>query len=327
MGDADIQKLGDGGLERAESLFRSSSVINFFNTYMSCRFKMGMNIAGGSLKVQQQAAAFGISAQDMVDERCSAASSCSAAASNTRADKLDLFSSKTGLPDGMGMNIAGGSLKVAASNTRAEKLDLFSSKSGLPDGMGLKIAGGSMKVQQDAADLDISPGELVQTTRWLRGIDQIEMLAKLSRGKRNPNLGTTSRNAAFRALGEAVGSTVMGEDEWSDYIKTSTMDMPFLHKPFGFQATIGLAKKRDSGARDGWEFDHAVVSEPRWAMTDKITYRLPDHTEEVPDLVEESLRAAISDAYHHNWTLNLRLLKRDKKDQAAGKELSRSSKK
>jgi len=112
MGDADIQKLGDGGLERAESLFRSSSVLNFFNTYMSCRFKMGMNIAGGSLKVQQQAAAFGISAQDMVDERCSAASSCSAAASNTRADKLDLFSSKTGLPDGMGMNIAGGSLKV-----------------------------------------------------------------------------------------------------------------------------------------------------------------------------------------------------------------------
>jgi len=38
MGDADIQKLGDGVLERAESLFRSSSVINFFTTYMSCRF-------------------------------------------------------------------------------------------------------------------------------------------------------------------------------------------------------------------------------------------------------------------------------------------------
>ena len=60
-------------------------------------------------------------------------------------------------------------------------------------------------------------------------------------------------------------------------------------------------------------------------MTDKITYRLPNHNTEVPDVVEESLQAAISDAYHHNYTLHMRLVKRNEKDAEAGKKLSRSS--
>ena len=46
-----------------------------------------------------------------------------------------------------------------------------------------------------------------------------------------------------------------------------------------------------------------------------------------PDLVAETLQAAISDAYHHNFTLHMRLLKANKKDEEAGKELSRASRK
>ena len=103
--------------------------------------------------------------------------------------------------------------------------------------------------------------------------------------------------------------------------------MPFLDRPFGYHATKKLVKERLSGARDGWKFDHVDRSEPRWSMTDQITYRLPNHTKEVPDLVAETLQAAISDAYHHHYTLHLRLLKRNKKDEEAGKKLSRSSRK
>jgi len=103
--------------------------------------------------------------------------------------------------------------------------------------------------------------------------------------------------------------------------------MPFLDRPFGYNATNNLAKERLSGARDGWKFDYVDRSEPRWSMTDLITYRRPNHTKEVPDLVAETLQAAISDAYHHNFTLHMRLLKRNKKDEEAGKELSRSSRK
>jgi len=57
-------------------------------------------------------------------------------------------------------------------------------------------------------------------------------------------------------------------------------------------------------------------------VEDRITYRLPNHTEEF-----ESLQAAISNAYHHNWTLHLRLLNRNKKDEEAGKQLTRGQRK
>ena len=110
----------------------------------------------------------------------------------------------------------------------------------------------------------------------------------------------------------------MGKDEWADYLKTSATKMPSLDRPFGCSATTNLAKDRLSGARDGWKFARADISEPRWSMTDRITYRLPDHTEKY-----ETLQAAISDAYHPNWILNSRLLRRNKKDEEVGKELPR----
>jgi len=213
-------------------------------------------------------------------------------------------------------------------------LGLFSSATGLPDGMGLDIAGGTLKLRQEAAVLGVGVQEVAAVHRSTaagfggraniaaHGLRAIEYMAKLTRGQRNPNLGTPSRNAAVRDLGMEVGSFVMGKDEWADYIKTSTLEMPFLDRPFGFKATTKLAKDRPSGARDGWKFARADVSKPRWSMTDRITYRLPDHTEKF-----ETLRAAISDIYHLNWTLHLRLLNKNKKDEEAGKEVSRSSRK
>jgi len=196
----------------------------------------------------------------------------------------------------------------------------------------MNIAGGSLEAQREAAACGISVQELVHERRSAagsaggsaniaaHGLRQVEALAKATRGQRNPNKGTPSRNAAVRDLGMEVGSFVMGKDEWADYIKTSITKMPYLDRPFGFTHTTQLAKDRLSGARDGWKFVRADISKPRWSMTDRITYRLPDHTE-----VYETLQDAVSDAYHHNCTLHLRLLKRDKKDEEAGKELSRSN--
>jgi len=48
------------------------------------------------------------------------------------------------------------------------------------------------------------------------------------------------------------------------------------------------------------------------------------HSKEDPDLHTETVRAAISGAYHVNWSLHSRLVNKDKKDKAAGKALCRS---
>jgi len=204
-------------------------------------------------------------------------------------------------------------------------LGIFSRKKGLPDGMGLNIAGGQLAAQREAAALGISVSAYVAQRRSATGNAVVEHNASLSRGQRNSNMGITSRNAAVRDLGEEVGAFVMGQDDWKTYIETPTAEMPPLDRPFSANVTKKLTKERPSGARNGWKFDHVDRSEPRWSMTDKVTYRRPNHTQEVPDLVEETLQAAISGAYHHNWTLHSRLLKRNKKDKDAGKQLSRSS--
>jgi len=62
-------------------------------------------------------------------------------------------------------------------------------------------------------------------------------------------------------------------------------------------------------------------------MTDKITYRLPDHTEQDPKLHTETLQAAISEAYHVNWERHARLANRNQKDKDAGKPLYRGHRK
>jgi len=58
-------------------------------------------------------------------------------------------------------------------------------------------------------------------------------------------------------------------------------------------------------------------------MTDKITYRLPSHTEADPAEYTETVREAISEAYHHNWGLHSSLVRKDQNDKDAGKSLPR----
>jgi len=87
-----------------------------------------------------------------------------------------------------------------------------------------------------------------------------------------------------------------------------------------------LAAERPSGEREGWVFHHVAQTTRRWAMTDKITFTLPGHTEENPVLHVESLREAISEAYHRNWAQYLAAMIKDQKDKDAGTKLSWSSK-
>ena len=214
---------------------------------------------------------------------------------------------------------------AAASAARASALGVFSSVTGRPDGMGLCFAGSFQKVQQDAADLKLSVQEKVDADRWLCACQASAAVALVNRGKRNSNHRATSRNTAVRLLGEGVGAAVMGQEHWAQYITKSAKKMQQQDKPSPFTETVQLAKKRSSGERDGWVFDHADVTGPRWSMTDNITYRLPWHTEEDPALHTETVRAAISEAYHVNWSLLSKLVRADKQDKAAGKLLFRGN--
>jgi len=61
-------------------------------------------------------------------------------------------------------------------------------------------------------------------------------------------------------------------------------------------------------------------------MEDMITFTLSGHREENPVLHVESLREAISEAYHVNWQRYSIAKNKDQKDKDAGKKLSRASK-
>jgi len=263
---------------------------------------------------------------------------------------MGLFSSKTGLPDGMGMNIAGGSLavqhtatslgisvseivlerrsaagelggaaSVAVRDTRADNMGLFCSKTGLPDGMGMNIAGGSLAVQEEAATSGISVQEVIDRHRS-RGRAAASLT---NRGQRNSSMGPPCRNQAARVLGAQVGAAVMGQERWAEYIKTSCKKMQKLHKPISMGDSLRAEQQRPSGERDGWEFVPMDKTDTRWSMTDIITYRLPGHTEAKPNVYKETLREAISDAYHNEWTRYSISVRLDKLDEAAGKKLKR----
>jgi len=58
-----------------------------------------------------------------------------------------------------------------------------------------------------------------------------------------------------------------------------------------------------------------------WLMTDLITYRLPSHTDAVPDERTETVQDAISGAYHQNWKAHSSLERKDKRDTEAGMSL------
>jgi len=177
--------------------------------------------------------------------------------------------------------------------------------------MGMNIAVGAQKVQEDAAALDISAQDKVQAERSNAGsfggrasavasgaparLAAVQAARALGeRGVSNSGKGVPCRNATALRLGEQIGSEVMGPVAWATYITTSLRDMTQGEKPLSFPKAQRLAAGRESGERDGWVFQHAALSVPRWAMTDEITYTLPDHTEDNPSFYRESLQAAIS---------------------------------
>ena len=226
-----------------------------------------------------------------------------------------------------------GRARAAASAARASSLGVFSHKTGRPDGWGMNLSGGFQKVQQDAANLKISVQDKVDSDRSNAAFfagrasavgGRATAAAALSaRGKSNPNLGAPANNADGLRLGEEIGSAVMG----AQYITTSAKLMQPQDKPFPSKTTQQLATSRSTGERDGWVFHHADVTVPRWSMTDKITYRLPDHTEEDPKSHTETLQAAISEAYHANWIRHSRLANKNQQDKDAGKPLYRGHRK
>ena len=160
--------------------------------------------------------------------------------------------------------IAGGRASVLASNTRAEALDVQSSVTGRPDGMGMNIAGSAQKVQQAAADLDISADDLVGAQRGNAGffggratagrtVAIAQAASSLaSRDVFNSNLGHQARNKDVLRLGEEIGSAVMGPEQWKLYITTSHTQMAQSHKPWIRNKTEALATKRFPGEREGW---------------------------------------------------------------------------
>ena len=69
--------------------------------------RVGMTIAGGAQKLKKDAHDLGISADEKVQADRGLAGFFSALASDGRAAALGVYSQVTGLPDSMGMNIAG----------------------------------------------------------------------------------------------------------------------------------------------------------------------------------------------------------------------------
>jgi len=250
---------------------------------------MGMNIAGGYEKVKKEAAALDISADEY---------------SKAKRGDAGFF---------------GGIAGAAASNTRANALDVRSSRTDRPDGMGMNIAGGYEKVKKEAAALDIPIQDKVESDRLLASMAGADATSLACRGKSNPKKGTTTRNAAVLKLGDEIGSAVMGKTVWAEYIKTSTTRMPPQDRPFTSNETNLSAKKRPAGERDGWVFLPATKTVSGWCMTDVIKYRLPDHTE-----YKESFRDAISQAYHRSYERHSTMERKNQKDKDAGKLLSRS---
>ena len=59
-------------------------------------------------------------------------------------------------------------------------------------------------------------------------------------------------------------------------------------------------------------------------ITDMVTFVLPDNTEKNPLVVTETLRDAVSEAYHVNWWRYRTAMLKDERDKDAGMKLSRS---
>jgi len=119
-------------------------------------------------------------------------------------------------------------------------------------------------------------------------------------------------------------------------------------KPTTAGETQKLATKRPSGEREGWVFHHVALmifhhvarysiigfascspdrTEVRNDTQDHFHLARPHRTsEENPMLHIESLREAISEAYHAKWSQYSTARNQDQKDKDVGAKMSRSRK-
>jgi len=190
-----------------------------------------------------------------------------------------------------------GSCGARASAARATTLGVRSHATGLPDCMAMNIAGGAKKLQQDADELGITADDLAQAGRLVQRLHDTDAAALAARGRRNPNLSNSGNPDAVR-LGEQIGQHVMGQQEWEAYITTPVSSMGHMDQHLGRNASQELAMRRRS--REGWVFCPGTLTVPWWTRADTVTFVLPDHTEENPLVVTETLQDAISEAYHVN---------------------------
>jgi len=205
-----------------------------------------------------------------------------------------------------------GRASAAASAARAAALGVFSSNTGRPDGMGMNIAGGAAEVQAQALEYGLSPAEVAQAARGTAGYfggiatagknmpAVTAAAALLSRGAHNAKKKAHFvKNPDAVRLGAEIGLYVMGPVTWEAYITTPTPAILVPNRPLGEYTTRNQATAR--GSRAGWEFHHASHAGSTWTLDDNITFTLPGHTEENPKWHVETMRAAISETYHIMW--------------------------
>jgi len=77
-------------------------------------------------------------------------------------------------------------------------------------------------------------------------------------------------------------------------------------------------------SREGWVFRPSTLTAAPLTITDMVTFVLPDNTEKNPLVVTETLRDAVSEAYHVNWWRYRTATLKDERDKDAGMKLSRS---
>jgi len=180
---------------------------------------------------------------------------------------------------------------AAASAARVAALGVFSSKTGRPDGMGMNIAGGAAEVQAQALEYGLTPAEVAEAARGTNAFFHQRVVALASAlanwGKTNSNKATTNPDAL--RLGEQVGLEVMGPERWKKYITTSAKRMDTADKPAPGPIAIQRASARPVDECKGWVFHHITMTASRWTMTDQITYTLPGSTKENPLTHVESL--------------------------------------
>ena len=234
--------------------------------------------------------------------------------------------------------IAGGRASAAASAARAAALGVFSSNTGRPDGMGMNIAGGAAEVQAQALEYDVTPAEVAQAARGTAGCfggtatagknapAATAAAALLSRGAHNAKKRAhfVKNPDAVRLGAEIVYLSIfMGRMAWQRYTTTSPAAMLEPEKPLAEKVSKRMATARCW--RAGWEFHHATNSGSTWTLEDNITFTMPGHSDENPVWHVESMREAISETYHILWSRHLDAERSRKKDKDAGMKLNRTN--